>query len=191
MPGDSTPSLGFLAIVQHELHGLFGGYLLLNSAGRPLEFHCTAPVKPNRAQQILYGPTLEPYLYGEQIGATLINASQQLPLAVLVDQHAALAVRQHIQLPAAMMAHGPSNTATSPNGSELLPGDERGFTAQQEFDELTVGHNHLWVPKRYAADRALLLQRLSSGEEWFDFSEPFDRIRAAIDEAQRATGKAA
>ena len=42
--------------------------MLLNLAGRPLEFHCTAPVKPNRVQQILYGPSLQPYLYGEQIG---------------------------------------------------------------------------------------------------------------------------
>jgi hypothetical protein len=62
--GFGSAALGFLAVVEHELHGLFGGYLLLNATGRPLEFHCTAPVRPNRAQQILYGPTLEPYLYG-------------------------------------------------------------------------------------------------------------------------------
>ncbi|MGW8256618.1 MAG: hypothetical protein ACWGMZ_03940, partial [Thermoguttaceae bacterium] len=58
-------ALGFLTIIQHEQHGLFGGYLLLNTSGRPLEFHCTAPIKPNRAQEILYGPTLESFLYGE------------------------------------------------------------------------------------------------------------------------------
>ena len=61
------PSLGFLTILEHEEHGLVGGYLLFTTAGRPLEFHCTAPVKPNRAQQILFGPTLESYLYGEQM----------------------------------------------------------------------------------------------------------------------------
>ena len=49
--------------------------VLLNAAGRPLEFHCTAPIKPNRAQEILYGPTLESFLYGEQIGQTLIGQS--------------------------------------------------------------------------------------------------------------------
>ena len=52
----SQPVLGFLTVLEHPQHGLFGGYLLLNLAGRPVEFHCTAPVKPNRAQQILYGP---------------------------------------------------------------------------------------------------------------------------------------
>ncbi len=95
----SQNSLGFLSVVCHEPHGLFGGYLLLNTAGRPLEFHCTAPVKPNRAQQILFGATLEPYLYGEHIGATLINKSQLVPMVVFVDMPAALAVRTHMKLP--------------------------------------------------------------------------------------------
>src|SRR5688500_11494160 len=64
---DAAPqALGFLTVVEHDQFGLVGGYLILNSSGRPLEFHCTAPVKPSRAQQILYGPTLTPYLYGEQ-----------------------------------------------------------------------------------------------------------------------------
>lgn len=53
--GKSTIALGFLTVVEHKQHGLFGGYLVLNQVGRPLEFHCTAPVKPNRAQEILYG----------------------------------------------------------------------------------------------------------------------------------------
>ena len=43
-------ALGFLTVLEHEHLGLVGGYLILNTAGRPLEFHCTAPVKPNRAR---------------------------------------------------------------------------------------------------------------------------------------------
>ncbi len=68
---------GFLTVVEHPQYGLFGGYLILNTAGRPLEFHCTAPIKPNRAQEILYGPTLESFLYGEQIGQTLISQGER------------------------------------------------------------------------------------------------------------------
>ena len=74
------PTLGFLTVVEHPQYGLFGGYLILNTAGRPLEFHCTAPIKPNRAQEILYGPTLESFLYGEQIGQTLISQGSTPPL---------------------------------------------------------------------------------------------------------------
>ena len=55
----SLPAIGFLTVTRDLEQGLFGGYLLLNALGRPLEFHCTAPVRPNRAQEILYGPTLD------------------------------------------------------------------------------------------------------------------------------------
>src|SRR6266404_1210747 len=55
----SEAAVGFLTVVSSEPHGLVGGYLVLNALGRPLEFHCTAPVKPNRAQEILYGATLQ------------------------------------------------------------------------------------------------------------------------------------
>ena len=78
----SITALGFLTVVEQDPLGLVGGYLLLNGAGRPLEFHCTAPVKPNRAQQILFGPTLAPYLYGEQIGQTLIAKGAIAPMLV-------------------------------------------------------------------------------------------------------------
>ena len=67
----SVPAIGFLTAVEHAEYGFFGGYLIVNAAGRPLEFHCTAPVKATRAQEILYGPTLRDYLY-EQIAPAQI-----------------------------------------------------------------------------------------------------------------------
>src|ERR1700674_2968908 len=82
--GDPKPqgALGFFTVLEHGQHGLVGGYLILNSSGRPLEFHCTAPIKPNRAQQILFGPTLESYLYGEQIGQALLGKGATEPAVV-------------------------------------------------------------------------------------------------------------
>ena len=95
----SKPALGFLTVVHHPQYGLFGGYLILNTAGRPLEFHCTAPIKPNRAQEILYGPTLESFLYGEQIGQALIGQGGATPLLVCTDKEPALAAREYIATP--------------------------------------------------------------------------------------------
>jgi hypothetical protein len=175
------PILGFFAVIEHELHGLFGGYLVLNAAGRPLEFHCSTPLKPNRAQEILYGPTLEPYLYGEQIGSTLVKASQQSPSLILVQQPAALAVRTHVAFPTAFVVV-PSAPNSSLPDSHFSPAD---------FSELQLGPNRLLLPLRHAADRKLITRRLSSADDWFDFGEPFQRIRTAIEEAQRATSKAA
>ena len=86
-------------------HGLFGGYSS-QLAGRPLEFHCTAPIKPNRAQEILYGPTLEPFLYGEQIGQTLLERRRQPRWSSAPTAPPALAVREHVQMPVALVLPG-------------------------------------------------------------------------------------
>src|SRR3972149_4170698 len=99
----SKLALGFLTIIEHAQHGLFGGYLILNTSGRPLEFHCTTPIKPNRAQEILYGPTLEAFLYGEQIGQTLLKQSNIQPLMVCTDREPALAVREYVSLPVVLV----------------------------------------------------------------------------------------
>jgi hypothetical protein len=178
MPSGNTPkvAIGFLTVVEHPPHGLFGGYLLLNPAGRPLEFHCTAPVQPTRAQQILYGPTLEPFLYGEQIGATLIGKSSQMPAVVFVDQPQGIFVRQQIEIPTALVAS---------NDSSERP------VWMADWIDFTVGQNRLMLPSRHAADREAIVDRLASVDDLFELREPFGRIREAIDEAQRTTAKAA
>src|SRR5262245_4256234 len=99
----SSPCLGFLTIVENAELGLIGGYLLLNAAGRPLEFHCTAPVKATRTQEILYGPTLKPYLYGEQIGQTLLAKSKLTPVVVCTDSEPVLSVREFTEIPVALL----------------------------------------------------------------------------------------
>src|SRR5208282_481003 len=100
---NSRAAIGFLTVMDDPQHGLFGGYLVLNLAGRPLEFHCTAPIKPNRAQQILYGPTLESFLYGEQIGSTLLGHAKTSPLVVCTDREPVLSLRDLVDVPVALV----------------------------------------------------------------------------------------
>ena len=166
----SIVTLGFLTAVEHAPHGLFGGYLVLNTAGQPVEFHCTTPVKASRIQQILYGPTLEPFLYGEQIGATLVTKSAASPLLLVVDRTELLAVRPHIGVPTALVI----TAETGANGAGL-----------------TIGNNCLQLARQDVEQRQTIAQQLSILDESFDLAEPFDRIRAAIDEALRTGAKAA
>src|SRR5260221_696610 len=60
--------LGFLTAIEVADKGFVGGLLVTNHCGRPLEFQCTVPVRPNSTQEILYGPTLIPFLLGELSG---------------------------------------------------------------------------------------------------------------------------
>ena len=179
------PAFGFLTVVQHEQHGLFGGYLLLNSNGRPLEFHCTAPVKPNRAQEILYGPTLEPYLYGEQIGQTLIAKGQNQPLLVCTDLAPVLAVRQFVEAPVMLVLNETEEDAgreSAATPSFRIDAAHRGGPSLAIF---RVGRNRLAVSAGYTADQEKAAAELETVAEHIDLSEPFARIRGAIEEAQR------
>ncbi|HWB09956.1 MAG TPA: hypothetical protein VG826_12060 [Pirellulales bacterium] len=180
-------TLGFLTVVEHEQHGFFGGYLLLNASARPLEFHCTAPIKPNRAQEILYGPTLRPYLYGEQIAHTLISKSTAKPVAVCTDEPAVLAVRELVSLPVALVGD-PASAGDQQRGGPAAGRSVRIDAAHQSprLVSFELGRNRLAVAAQYEGDRDELGRRLTSLADHLDLAEPFERIRGAIDEAQRA-----
>jgi len=176
-------SLGFLTVVKDSQHGLFGGYLLLNCAGRPLEFHCTAPIKPNRAQQILYGATLEEFLFGEHIGRTLLAQTQLQPLVVCTDCPPAFSVRQFSTAPVVLVMDEQSCPGTAGDCTTLRA------NSQHRTVELTcfqVGRNRLAVPRAAEEDRRLAEERLQRWAESLDLLEPFERIRQAIEEAKQA-----
>ena len=84
--------VGFLSVRHRVEHGYFGGYLIVNQLARPLEFHCTMPVRPSRSQELLYGKTLNDFVCGEQIAKALTQKAKLKPLLVLTDTPAALAV---------------------------------------------------------------------------------------------------
>lgn len=195
----SLPVLGFLTVVEHQPHGLFGGYLILNTLGRPLEFHCTAPVKPNRAQTILYGPTLLPFLYGEQIGGTLIAKANAAPAAICTDVEPVLSVRDFVNLPVALVVAADADDTDD----EAATGDPSAWDPETQWSSRTtwrvdqphrrdgellhfaLGKNRLAVPQARSEDRDALTKRLAAIAPSFDFGEPFARIREAIEEAQR------
>ncbi|NBU41696.1 MAG: hypothetical protein EBS51_13035 [Planctomycetia bacterium] len=154
---------GFLTAVESGSHGVFGGYLLVDALGRPVEFHCTAPVKVSRAQQILYGPTLTGHLHGRQIGGALLEEAGATPVVVLTDSEAMLHVRPHTSLPVVLVRRC-GDEASGDGGGALV-----------------VGHALVTPP----ADAGGVVSHLEALAAAVDLCEPFERIRAAIDEAQR------
>jgi hypothetical protein len=162
--GQGDLSFGFLTTVESPTHGLFGGYLVVDPLGRPLEFHCTAPVKVSRAQQILYGPTLHGHLHGRQVGGALLAEGKAKPAVVLTDSEAMLHVRPHTKLSVALVRRYEEGAVTE--------GFALGAT--------------LVSPHADDAEKAAELEaRLTTLAAAVDLCEPFERIRAALDEAAR------
>ena len=160
-------SLGFITVIDHGDLGCIGGYLILNSGGRPLEFHCTAPVRANRAQQILYGVSLKPFLYGELVGRALVERGSKVPAVVCADQLELLPLQAWLSVP---VVHVASEDSQIPTGSEpLYPtilGDYSLYTQSAIIPPLVV------------EDLGLFMETIA-------LCEPFGRIRAAIEEARR------
>lgn len=160
-------------------HGYFGGYLLVNYVARPLEFHCTMPVKPSRAQELLYGPTIDDFVCGEQIAKALTMKAKLTPQVVLTDCSAVLALSLVSKLPVAYLA-------TSPDAEKC----------EQMRIPVSMGHcvKHLDAPE-YRVDVpeqsdftqqefAELVQGIAPS---FDLAEPFQRIVEALYEAHPVT----
>ena len=199
-PRDSNPQppqrrsvLGFLSISETEETGIIGGYLLINLLGQPVEFHCTTPVHANRAQEILYGPTLRPYLYGEQVAATLLGKSKARPRLVCVQSYATAPARGLAGMPMVLIHESEEESVRSTNqidstgGSDPPfrvsppPGAAPGATWQSaNLPDLTAS-----VLSDYAEDAQLAGQVLPEHRRYVDLREPFERIQLAIAEAAK------
>ncbi|MGD9634281.1 MAG: hypothetical protein AB7G28_10830 [Pirellulales bacterium] len=165
----AAATFGYLSAVESPELGFFGGYLLVSPLGRPLEFHCTAPIRPSRALEILYGPTLQPYLLGEQIAGTLLAKARTKPQIILTDQPNALCHRVKIDSPIVCWQ---SSTGTD----DALPTQPR---------QLVVAGHAFELPSGFDSDRDIALALLTQLASHVELLEPFDRIHEAIREAHR------
>jgi hypothetical protein len=157
--------LGFLTVVEAAGGAYVGGLLVTNKLGRPLEFQCTTPVKPNRTQEILYGPTLRPFLFSELIGKTLIERLQVKPQLLVIDQPELLALREHIDLPIACLTTKGNSPEDLADVTQLALGRQRvRFHPDHPEDVESVRAQACLIP----------------GDA--DTQEPVDRVREALQE---------
>lgn len=164
--------LGFLCVVETESAGFVGGILVTNRLGRPLEFQCTTPVKPNRTQVILYGPTLRSFVSGELIGKTLCERLNARPQLLLVDQPEMLSLRDSLPIPIAC----------------LVAEQGRGELPDQTL--LGVGHNHLSFHSEHPEDHDTARELCEQIPADADLNEPLERVREALEETLRSTAAA-
>lgn len=194
----SQKSLGFVSVRQRLDQGYFGGYLLINSVARPLEFHCTVPVQPTRAQSILFGPTLEEFLCGEQICRALLSRAKLQPQVVLVDSPAALCVRHWFDLPILWVRNLRSQAGApadqSPTGEPSEPTSiDHGFHAPgyqrnaSEYAQRSTEHYQFCCLESYRCDLDSVDGLIESYASEHDLREPFERIIEALSEAHPRT----
>ena len=177
--GTDSTGYGFLGIVITDDGGYLGGFLVLNANGRPLEFHCTTTVKPSRAQEILYGPTLSPYLVGEQIGATLANKAQTKLDAIFTNEANCYSLRELVDVPLLRIdaACEDANGSSGPSSAELGPHD-----ARNRWSSFSHGEYQLYSCDPENSDQDRFKTEIADLLKYLDLHEPFIRVREAIGE---------
>jgi len=176
MSETDSPTIAYYTVVEEERTGWTGGLLLLNGGGRPLEFQCTLPVRPTRAHEILFGLTLRDHLIGEVIGPLLVKKCRTSIGLLCCDQPEALQLETRMNCPVALVEEA-ALMDEGPIDDESLVGSTQ---VQLAGSTLRVAHDH--------AER---VQQLATALiDLPDATEPFDRIREAIKEAQSQIARA-
>lgn len=154
---------GFITVVEVADLGFCGGLLVLSENGRPQEFHCTAPVNANRAQQILYGKTLHGFLFCDQIGLAL-HQKAEAPLDLLVtDMADLLELADAVNIPVALV-------------NSIVP-------THASTDKLEIANTTIRIAESSANGRQHAESMLRQFIRTLPLDEPFERIRRAIEEA--------
>ena len=178
--------LGFLTAVEDAERGYVGGLLITNRFGRPLEFQCTAPVKPNRTQQILYGPTLRPYVLGELIGRTLLEKVGVKPHLVLVESLDLLDLRAATPTPVVSLVSAVKQSKGRKAGdTETQPPEQNGQSEKTLPNSLRLGNEAVVFHSSHDEDRTEIEKFAKLVPADADLREPFERVREALVETIR------
>jgi hypothetical protein len=172
---DDAPCFGFYCVVELESIGFAGGYLVLNQSGRPIEFHCTFPIKPDRSQEILYGYSLKPFLYSQHIGPPLIRKARTPVSMVLVNQADSRPLGRHIDLPVAWIDES----------GERESGEGRSLPTAS--GEISAAGSATCLVDAVCVENAARIEHCRRQAPGLDWGEPFERIVTALTEAHTVT----
>jgi hypothetical protein len=135
-----------------------GGALVTDGKTRPIEFRCTSPIRPNNYQKVLYGSTLDSYIFVDLIGIPLVNKTQENINLVLVEDDRFLPMRPHIDVTVTRLQQSSRQEGSPFLSLKLHP----KFKNEKKFAESSL--------------KPLF-------EQGIDLMEPFERVQLALEQA--------
>jgi hypothetical protein len=144
-----------------------GGVLVTDLETKPYEFRCTSSVRPTHLQRVLYGDTLDEYVYIELIGLPLIRQTKEPAGLILVRNPLLLKCRPSLPHPIVLVRRDQKSVAQVDAG-------------ESEIHPITIV-SHREFPAEQKAAQALLTPLLQKR----DLLEPFERLQVALSEAHK------
>lgn len=164
---------GFLVVQSDDAGTYVGGLMVTDTSGLPVDFRFTDPVTPTRLQRALYGGVLDRYLRAEVVLRTLIDALDQPPSVLVVDDVSLL--DEPIDL--CPMAHVAPSQADPLAGPGARSGQGPHTFLLQASD---VGHPLRVTLPAGVEDAGLVGDTLVALAERMDVLEPIERVRDAL-----------
>jgi hypothetical protein len=164
--------LGFMTAIDIGDRSFVGGLLVTDRFGRPLEFQCTTPVKPNRTQELLYGPTLVPFILGELLGKALLDRVSVKPSLVMTSRAEMLQLRSKVDIPVIYdEAFLQAEQKTSvPDSMQLAD------------QQIRIGRQTFRTHENFAGDRSIVEQISQEISDDANMHEPLERVGDALRE---------
>lgn len=174
-PSQSTAPtvIGFLGYREFEEGEAYRGAILVTDGfSKPLEFRCTAPVRPTHLQRTLYGKSLLPHILTELIGAPLIESVREKPQLILITDDEYFDVRQKVVVPVLRVRRQRDNTRSDETKKS------KRITLQSasgKFDQLELEAH--W---NFPADLDATGERYRDLFGRWDLAEPFVRLTEGL-----------
>ncbi len=176
--------LGYLAHYQTSQRAYYGGLLITNVRGIPLEFRHSEGIKPSRLQATLYGDSLDASVGSDALAPALYDALSAKPDLLLIDTGSRILFGSflHAHRPAALLVplDDPDKAfadSLSLDGSLLQAHDfdYKGSTSERIYAYIEEDHGH---PVGTSA--------LDLAQKTMNLLSPFDRIRTVLSEIAQA-----
>jgi hypothetical protein len=152
-----------------------GAILITDDWGKPLEFRCTAPVKPNAVQRTLYGQTLLPHVLIELVGAPLLQAVQEQPEIIIIQESLFFDLRHKADTPIVRLKRqGVDVKLSSEEGEKAKPvvlSSDSG-----KFDPIVMEAH--W---QFPGDLDYTREKLRDLFGRWDLVEPFERLTKGLE----------
>ncbi len=149
-----------------------GAMLVTDENSKPLEFRCTAPLRPSKLQSILYGGALDKHMYVDLIGVPLLKGIKENATHVVVNDSVLLGMRPSVEIPVVLVQRDAAlDVSDGEDGPSVL--DAPGGRYDPVIVSVHPDHEHERQECREAIGKLF-------GK--CDICEPFERIALALEE---------
>lgn len=169
MPETDNVRLAFLDIELFDNGAAIRGAVLITDLEtKPYEFRITSPVRPSLLQRVLYGNTLDDYVYIDLIGVPLLRELKEKISLVLIAKPALIRIRPKLPVPVA-----------------LLRRDSKSPSDVSDVDQDSLKMFTIVTHRDFLAETAVAQSLLTAAMQKRDFFEPFERLKIALTEAHK------